>query len=53
MILEKNVDRNDQYVFDFIDDHYVLDDLTLVDTPGFLSQIARAQKERKDIEQVP
>ena len=50
---DENVDRNDQYVFDFIDDRYVLDDLTLVDTPGFLSQIARAQKERKDIEQVP
>ena len=40
---DTNADRNDQYVFDFIDDRYVLKDLTLVDTPGFISQIARAQ----------
>ena len=38
-----NVDDNDKLVYDFVQDHYDLNHLTMVDTENVISQLAQAR----------
>ena len=38
-----DVDDNDKLVYDFVEDRYDLENLTMVDTENVISQLARAR----------
>ena len=43
MDFDADVDRNDKLVYDFVEERYNLEHLTLVDTENVISQLARAR----------
>ena len=43
MDFDADVDRNDKLVYDFVEERYDLEHLTLVDTENVISQLARAR----------
>ena len=42
MDFDVNVDGNDKLVYDFVEDHFDLQHLTMVDTTNIISQISQA-----------
>ena len=42
MDFDVNVDGNDKLVYDFVEDHFDLQRLTMVDTTNIISQISQA-----------